>query len=792
MWLKMIGVVLLGCVVTTVSSECSQPTFKEDAVSRVEAGYKTIRKRGRLSYDYSTVDIVYYPFLMVEDPACIEESQLNLQVKSGSGDWIAIDEAPEVLGGGKYKWTVNVVPCKDHLIKFWVNGPGGQAALEYPDPIRAVSDEELIMFKYKPAKPTGLVVNNLDGNTVEVSWEPADCATSYDISYGKDSDSMQSRIVPASEGNQLIISEGIEPCTDYDISIFSVIGEDEYSVEEAAARFTTPPDADSASSLEPDILSTENTMTAFWAAYDKLSCVEKYSVSVCKEQEDCLETREVVRNDALDRIQFDTEDLDHCSAYTLEIQPLYDGQELTPKIVNFRTQSPTAENVGSSLLPVSAMAGEGQQIFVSWSAVQCAEYYEVYQKVNSEDGDWEVVLKTTEISATLNGVPCTEYRYGVQVTIDGVKSEILEIDGTVVTELDDSAPFVAPNLEINPVEDGAVLTWDHGACISSYVIKACSATGDTVCEEKTIERDSTVHNITHEIEGLHPCSPYYIEILPEITGKEFEPDHTEFRTAFPAPAPPADFSAVYRKGSNKVELTWSEVECASGYKIMQMIGNSETTTAWETNDPRLLFTTLDSPEPCVTYSYGVAATVGDELSEPTPMESFSIPPRQGLSHQPNMEIVENTNDTISLSITPADTNLKCQVEVYELRFSSLKQEETEQRQIYPDSLENGHILISFPGASGPGFNLEGRIKYDGFDNYSPWIRSRDPAIQSQEQMNNNSLLVPIIIGILVGIVVLVIIIFFVVKRKRNQTKYDAEKATASKDETQKLNDHPDA
>ena len=54
--------------------------------------------------------------------------------------------------------------------------------------------------------------------------------------------------------------------------------------------------------------------------------------------------------------------------------------------------------------------------------------------------------------------------------------------------------------------------------------------------------------------------------------------------------------------SVKVELEWSQVECASGYKIVQTVGQTEaTTTAWETDDPSLLVTELASPEPCVTY-----------------------------------------------------------------------------------------------------------------------------------------------------------------------------------------------
>merc|ERR1719312_502311 len=294
----------------------------------------------------------------------------------------------------------------------------------------------------------------------------------------------------------------------------------------------------------------------------------------------------------------------------------------------------------------------------------------------------------------------------------------------------------------------------------------------------------------HTVSSLRPCAAHYLEILPQVTGKEFEPNHIEFRTAFPPATPPADFEAVYRQGSNRVELKWAEVECASGYKILQQTGNSDTTTAWETNNPRLLFTSLDSPEPCVTYSYGVAAVVGGEDSEPTPMEMFSIPPRQGSSNQPNLNIVDIQNDTVHLTINPAPTNIKCQVEVYEVRFSSLKQEDVEEREVLPDGLDSsGRIVLRFAGASGPGLNLEGRIKYAGFDTYSPWIKSEELEIQTHEQLSGGSMLVPIIISILVGIVILVIIIFFVIKRKRTQNKYDAEKAASNKDEAQKLSEH---
>ena len=64
---------------------------------------------------------------------------------------------------------------------------------------------------------------------------------------------------------------------------------------------------------------------------------------------------------------------------------------------------------------------------------------------------------------------------------------------------------------------------------------------------------------------------------------------------------------------------------------------------------------------------------------------------------------------------------------------------------------------------------------------------------SDGNTGGNTILVPIIIGVLVALVVILISVFFLVKRKRSQNKYDAEKASADKDETQKLNEnHPEA
>ena len=70
-----------------------------------------------------------------------------------------------------------------------------------------------------------------------------------------------------------------------------------------------------------------------------------------------------------------------------------------------------------------------------------------------------------------------------------------------------------------------------------------------------------------------------------------------------------------------------------------------------------------------------------------------------------------------------------QIEYYQLRYSSLKSEDTKDHTIYPEDLEaDNKIALSFPGASGPGLKLEGRIKYLGHDVETAWIQSQNPQV----------------------------------------------------------------
>merc|ERR1711936_432981 len=199
-----------------------------------------------------------------------------------------------------------------------------------------------------------------------------------------------------------------------------------------------------------------------------------YHVTVCTD-DTCGDTVTVELDNTRTVLEFtSSEELSQCSDYTLSIKPLYEGKDLAEKMVPSRTLSPPVQDVDLKLLPVTAVAGEEQMITVTWSGVQCAGSYEVFQHVNTVDGDWETIGTSEHTELSIKGVPCTKYRYGVKVSIDGVHSSIVEAEEAVITPIDTTVPYVASNLIVDTATETVEISWDHAQCISSYRIHICN------------------------------------------------------------------------------------------------------------------------------------------------------------------------------------------------------------------------------------------------------------------------------------------------------------------------------
>jgi len=752
------------------------PTLRADAADKVSWKFKDRPKQ-----DVSRIILEWEPLSMVEDRASINSNDLSVLIKSGDGEYVPLNSRPRVRGG-KYMYTINIVPCKEQHLRFILKGDEGQEIFDLPEAIPASSPELIATSGFLPQVPENVNIEQNEDNVV-LTWDPSECASSYYLRFeGPDGNEFDKEV----EENTVTITE-FDACSQYDVYATAYV-HGVPSDEGFLDTVSTHPSAEAAEKLDPKVSTTINSVTAKWDAYNKLACVNNYAVKVCKDG-DCGEPVTVELDNTLPFLEFSsTEDLNQCSDYTLSIQPLYEGKNLAEKEVPFRTLSPKVDAVDLKLKPVTAEAGDEQMISVSWSAVQCASGYEIFQHVSTPDGDWETIgtSKATELS--IKGVPCTEYRYGVKVTIDGIQSEIVEAEEAIMTPIDNTVPYVASNLISEPSTDSIELSWDHAKCITSYRIKICkdgSAEEDCLEQNRIID-DASTHNLTEKIENLSPCSAYSMQIFATTDGEELNAEETHFKTHSPAPTAPENLNVNMDAETHKIDISFSPVTCATGYKIYQKLDNAEEEIFKETADESISF---DSPAPCVEFGYGVSAVVGGEEGPKTEFLGDKVPPKNGDNSQPILDIEQKYNTTVIFLLKTPDFNQKCEIEEYHLKYNNIGIMEQQEKTILLSDLIDGRIVLDdFPGAADNGMRIEGRIKYTGFESWSPWISTRDPVPKIVPE-EGNSILVPIIIGVLVAVIVLVIVIFFIVKRKRSQDKYDAENGDGS--ESKKLKDNPE-
>jgi len=363
------------------------------------------------------------------------------------------------------------------------------------------------------------------------------------------------------------------------------------------------------------------------------------------------------------------------------------------------------------------------------------------------------------------------------VVIDDHESDIVEFKEAIMTNIDQSVPYVAANLVISPGSDGASLSWDHGKCIQGYTIKVCHMmeTKDRKCYEEAVPiLESHTNKITHTVRNLQSCSHYNLQILPMTEGTKLTAETRSFMTGSPPASPPQEVTVTLNGDTNKVDISWSKVECAHGYRIHQKLENSDTEIKWDSDG---LSVSLESPEPCVTYSYGVSAIVGEQESVTTQLQQVHVPPRQGGNTQhPVLVIQEKVNGSVTFIIDTADINRRCKVGQYQVRSNSVD------KMFDSGSLEGGRMTVEVPGEdTGP---IQVRIHYTDFAIWSPWVSSASPRQEAFSM--SGSMMVPLVSGCCICLALLSLISVLIVRRKKSQLKYDQEKAEGNTEESRKL------
>lgn len=782
-------------------SECGVG-FKQGAEKFVQVQYSTKNRKGAAKQIVTEAEVLWQPQEMLEDPKCYDLTKTSLFYKPQTTDsWEEVEEKQRP-SGMFLKWKVDgLKPCLQYQFQIKVVGIKAgisEAMFELPQLLGPASEDEILESGFSPEAVTDFGVK-VGANSATITWSGSDCASNYEVSLADTSETAKSRTESVPSGETKLNIGDLKPCTRYEATINAVLGE-EYS-NDLTASFATKPRLDAASNLKPTFITTLDSVSVSWESWQSVSCIDSYQVTIChKESKQCQPPVTVSKTPNLPTISFSTTNLDSCTAYTFEIQPVYPDTKIDKKVFEFKTKSPQVDTLAVN--QVSARTVSTNTMQVSWLQVQCAVNYRVYQKA-TDDSSWRQVADTPQLEIPVDNItPCTKYHFAISAILDSGEETDKSIGPEMISDLDESDAFEAPNLYILNADKHADVSWGHADCISSYIIKVCPS-AYTDCFEASVnptdyidghEKDRTIR---YKIENLEPCTLYTLEIIPVIPDKIFTARSHEFTTTNGIPQPPTNFKVSLK--DNEVDLSWSEVQCATGYKIYQKIGQVDSEVDSFSESVHGLSANYDNLMHCENYIFAVSTLVAEQESIKTDWNNVIVPPK--VDEAPELKILNNENDNITLRLDPSKSNERCKIDEYELTYSSDGGMNYYTKNIFGTELADAKdIVLSFVGATSQLSIVRGRVRYSGSEEWSLVISTHEPGDQSPIQGLNyengdSSLVVPIVVGCLVAIVIFGVIAFFVIKRRRNQNLYDTEKAeTISKgkmngnaEETQKLN-----
>ena len=506
---------------------------------------------------------------------------------------------------GLYTWTeTNISPCLPHRVRLWVHSSQGtQHSYTWPGEVAPANISTMLASSYRPAAPAHLeTVETL--YAVVVSWAPSPCAQSYLLSYRKmPGGEMMTRDLAASPRPSVLLTTNIQPCAEYEVKVVAALAET-YSSQETVKLLTTAPLQTAADQLEVRVKPGRDSVEVRWSPVRDLPCVSQYSVSLCEQAGDCLDTRQV----NIDQGHSDTDllysanslSLSECSSYFLKILPIYSTKKMRGKLVPFLTLFPPLTNFAQQLGEVEVRLLAGPAVSLAWAEVRCASLYEIVS-IQPKTGEVSLVNITTSHHVTLPVNHCQQYQLGIRTVLGtDTRTEVVPLR-TIVTEIENPEYYILPNFAVESELETAVISWDHRTCIQSYRVKLCQENdSDKICFEKQLI-PTAKQRILAKMGQLKMCSVYSLDVFPLYNNSEIKTKTTQLRTKSLVQNP-KNVKLSLDSVRDKVNIQWDSVKCANNYKIFQKFSSPASPHASKGSEWTYLTNKvkarLNSPEPC--------------------------------------------------------------------------------------------------------------------------------------------------------------------------------------------------
>jgi hypothetical protein len=269
------------------------------------------------------------------------------------------------------------------------------------------------------------------------------------------------------------------------------------------------------------------------------------------------------------------------------------------------------------------------------------------------------------------------------------------------------------------------------------------------------------------------------------------------------------FEVILNPGTSEANVKIFKANCATGYKIYSKVGEEEEKVE-DASESDLIKTFKDN-KPCSVTSYSVTTMVNEQESPriENNWKNVVIPPNKMIL--PDLRVVAQDRDNVTLKINPATENKDCKIDLYEVVYSSgqkcceMKDGcKTETKKFTADEVQDGDIVLHLEGGAPDATIFKARVRYE---QGNEWSSVKSLGQESQSLCPPGSKpglpLIPIVVGVAVLALVILVVTVLLIKRSRNRN-FDPEKAengnakkssnhhqnlvNSDEEETQKLND----
>lgn len=508
-----------------------------------------------------------------------------------------------------------------------------------------------IIDTYEPKAPTKMQTFYTENGDVKVEWDESECVEEYKIRYGMlpinqydaeeysegeeynalqdcpDCEGSGSEVTKTATTNSITLST-MEPCAKYFIELNTHYNGKESNYLDH--EFVVRPNVDSGKHIL-ELIEVDVQDNAFSMSLDtlqaSLQCITQYNLTLCKnngkdegfydEPIDCVTTNSIVFDPQTEKyLSTDFDNIEYCTSYALEIQPMHSEVLVDPVRYEFKSSTIDASLV--SIRGVEAENFNNGTTLVTWDAIKCAASYLV------NEADTQNTMKTvTENQLQIDDTPsCSVQSFEIYAVLEDGSPTIAD-DGSItsiITKWNPEELYNPDNLMKNPTETSISLSWQGLPCISIYEVEICQLNDLTKinCLNHTV---SSMYPESEEFQAsdLMSCTEYSLRIIPNFSGIEINVQRYTFKTLTPngqSLSVTGLQASSYHNGTTI--LSWEGVQCATSYEISR---NGEKMFS-DLSETQLV---VDNSDSCSVQDYVILAILDSgEQTKVTEDSSISI------------------------------------------------------------------------------------------------------------------------------------------------------------------------